>query len=197
MPDKLQEMPIQKAKSELRRRIRGLPPAALSDKEVWLGNFRRLSGEFSSLVGYMPLPDEPDCRGILEYWLGKHGIVHLPVFDAASSTYELASVGGLGGEWLVEGNYGIAEPLQDLPRSKAPHIFEGGAVWLVPGLAFSRDGGRLGRGAGYYDRLLAGTNAIKVGIAFSSRILEQIPCAEHDVRMDYLLTETGLAKVQF
>jgi 5-formyltetrahydrofolate cyclo-ligase len=61
---------------------------------------------------------------------------------------------------------------------------------LVPGLAFSQDRHRLGRGGGYFDRLLAGpaANAFKLGICFSFQVLDSIPTEEHDIVMDAVVT---------
>ena len=61
---------------------------------------------------------------------------------------------------------------------------------LVPGLAFSRDGHRLGRGGGFYDRLLAGRAraAAKVGVAFALQLHNDIPHAQHDVILDAVIT---------
>ena len=66
------------------------------------------------------------------------------------------------------------------------------AIWLVPGLAFSEDGARLGRGGGYYDRLLNGADGIKVGLLFECQLAAQIPVMDYDIRMDYLLTEARI-----
>lgn len=55
---------------------------------------------------------------------------------------------------------------------------------LVPGVAFDKDGNRLGRGKGYYDKILKQTPAYKMGICFDFQLLEHIPTEEHDVRMD-------------
>ena len=195
MPAELHNEQVLKAKSEFRRRIRGQSVPKTLDAGLWLGHFMDLVGDYAWLVGYMPMADEPDCRGILEYWLHKGRTVYLPVFDKEKGIYGLAQVGGLGGEWLCVGHYGIVEPLPSLPRREAPFRFEGGGIWLVPGLGFARNGVRLGRGAGYYDRLLAGSNALKIGLAYEERVFDWLPAEEHDVRMDYLLTETGLAKV--
>jgi 5-formyltetrahydrofolate cyclo-ligase len=62
---------------------------------------------------------------------------------------------------------------------------------LVPGLAFSRDGHRLGRGGGFYDRLLAGRarDAAKIGVGFASQLREDVPRAEHDVILDAVVTD--------
>ena len=62
---------------------------------------------------------------------------------------------------------------------------------LVPGLAFSRDRHRLGRGGGFFDRLLSGraANAYKVGLCFSFQMLEHVPTEGHDVLMDAVVTD--------
>ena len=62
---------------------------------------------------------------------------------------------------------------------------------LVPGLAFSRAGHRLGRGGGFYDRLLAGRakNARKLGICFASQLLESVPIEEHDAVLDAVISD--------
>lgn len=65
---------------------------------------------------------------------------------------------------------------------------------LVPGLAFDGQGGRLGRGRGYYDRALAGYQGMKVGIAFSCQILEGIPLEAWDLKMDAIITETSVIR---
>jgi 5-formyltetrahydrofolate cyclo-ligase len=61
---------------------------------------------------------------------------------------------------------------------------------LVPGIAFSKDGHRLGRGGGFFDRLLAGpaANALKLGVCFSFQLLDNIPCDSHDVLVDIVMT---------
>jgi 5-formyltetrahydrofolate cyclo-ligase len=61
--------------------------------------------------------------------------------------------------------------------------------YLIPGLAFNRDGVRLGRGKGYYDRLLKNYKGKKVGVAFSQQLWDgALPNEEHDIKMDYVIT---------
>ena len=61
---------------------------------------------------------------------------------------------------------------------------------VVPGVAFDRQGNRMGRGRGFYDRLLKTTpNAIKVGVAYDFQLLDKIPIEEFDVPMDYVMSE--------
>lgn len=60
---------------------------------------------------------------------------------------------------------------------------------LVPGLAFSRDGNRLGRGRGFYDRFISNYRGLKVGICFAEQIIDDIPIEEHDEKMNVVITD--------
>lgn len=92
---------------------------------------------------------------------------------------------------LVTGLFGVLMP----DVSKCPRVDEADlGVVLVPGLAFSvRDGARLGRGKGYYDRVLArlGTDARAIGTGFSVQMIHSVPREPHDVRMQSLVCEDG------
>ena len=62
-------------------------------------------------------------------------------------------------------------------------------VFLVPGVAFTVSGKRLGRGGGYYDKLLSKyPDTLKIGITFNERILQDLPTESHDISMDYVFT---------
>lgn len=62
---------------------------------------------------------------------------------------------------------------------------------VVPGVAYDRRGNRVGRGKGYYDRLLASSRATKVGVGYDFQLIdEDIPCEPHDVKVDVVITET-------
>ncbi len=86
---------------------------------------------------------------------------------------------------LVEGAFGIPEPQEKNP-ALAPEDLD---LILVPGLAFDRNKGRLGYGGGFYDRVLSQTGAIKIGVAFSFQIANELPQEPYDQRVDWILTE--------
>lgn len=67
-------------------------------------------------------------------------------------------------------------------------------LFLTPGLAFDLAGGRVGNGAGYYDRALAKRrrDALAVGVTVDRRIFDRVPMLEHDQRMDWLASESGV-----
>ena len=93
---------------------------------------------------------------------------------------------------LADANAGLAAGYRGIPEPTGPAVDPMAVdVILVPGVGFSRDGRRLGQGGGYYDRLLTQVAALKVGVAFSCQISEQIPVQAHDQAMDVIVTEHG------
>ncbi|MBU0704381.1 MAG: 5-formyltetrahydrofolate cyclo-ligase, partial [Chloroflexi bacterium] len=85
---------------------------------------------------------------------------------------------------LVRHRFGMLEPAPGLPVV-APSTLD---LVLTPGVAFDRRGGRLGFGGGYYDRLLPTTPALRVGVTYDECLADALPCAEHDQRMDWVVT---------
>ena len=85
------------------------------------------------------------------------------------------------------GRAGVPEPVakQWLPMADVEFV-------VVPGVAFDRTGGRLGRGGGHYDRLLAGRSCRKVGVAFDFQIVAGVPRSAHDEILDAVITESNV-----
>lgn len=92
---------------------------------------------------------------------------------------------------LVPGRFGVLEPKEELTQINEKEI----ELFIIPGIAFGRDGYRLGRGKGYYDNILKQSRAIKVGLGYDWQILSYIPHEDHDVKMDYLVSEKGVMKM--
>ena len=86
---------------------------------------------------------------------------------------------------LVPGRYGIPEPAGNEPCE------DRGLAVFVPGVAFDRNGNRLGRGAGWYDRLLGrlGARAPRVALAYEFQLLEEVPTEPGDLPVHYVVTE--------
>lgn len=87
---------------------------------------------------------------------------------------------------LAPARFGILEPRPEFRRITPP---PGDAVVIVPGIAFRRDGYRIGYGGGYYDRFLAGHPGAGIGLAFDVQIIESFHPEPHDVPLDYIVTE--------
>ena len=138
-------------------------------------------------VAYLAFQNEPKLDELLYNLLIANKLLVIPRFCSATRSYELAKVSDLTSQ-LVIGHYGIREPLPELTVLKR---LPPSTVWLVPGLAFSAAGARLGRGAGYYDRLFAQfPQGKRIGVAWDCQLLTEIPQEPWDRPMDYVVTET-------
>jgi 5-formyltetrahydrofolate cyclo-ligase len=89
---------------------------------------------------------------------------------------------------LVPHQYGMLEPPAGSPviDPATPDVV------LVPGVAYDRRGGRMGFGGGFYDGFLPTTPALRVGITYDVCLVDELPCDEHDQRMDWIATPTQL-----
>ena len=137
------------------------------------------------------MPDEADVWTLLEETLAGGRIAALPCYDAASNDYLACRVQNPQTE-VGPGQFGIREPKAGCPEIPLERL----GLILVPGLAFDLNGGRLGRGRGFYDRLLLQIRGVKCGIAFDEQIVEAVPMGKLDVRMDFILTPTRCVKVE-
>ena len=85
---------------------------------------------------------------------------------------------------FIEGPFGIRMP----SHIKRVDPFEID-LWIVPGVAFDTQGNRLGFGGGVFDRLMAGTKGIKVGLAFDFQVVDELPTDDTDQPVDIIITE--------
>lgn len=134
---------------------------------------------------YLAAQDEIDLSAAIEELLKRGIIVVAPRWNG--QTYELARIVSLRAKDLRLGPMGILEPNKaDIVEPKEV------TTWLIPGLAFTLEGARLGYGGGWYDRLLLGANeeAEKIGLAYSFQIVENLPSEAHDIRVNKIITES-------
>jgi len=137
----------------------------------------------AEMVGiYLALPGEVQLDALIEYCreLGKR--ICIPVYDSALKTCVMA-------EWhanaeLVAGKWDVLEPSEQR-RISDDNI----DLMLVPGVAFDKNGERLGRGGGYYDRMLKHSSAYHVGVAFQFQIIDALTTESHDMPMELVVTE--------
>lgn len=140
-----------------------------------------------SILLFSPLNDEPDIRPLLReaFCSGKH--TALPSFNAVTRDYSARFVRDAEAD-LVAGEFGITEPGPACEEAALNRL----DLVLVPGVAFDARGGRLGRGKGFYDRLLLHVRGTTCGVAFDEQIIEAVPHEPHDVRLNCILTPTRL-----
>ncbi len=132
-----------------------------------------------TILFYSPLPDEVDVSWLYESELQKTDKVLMPKVvgdDIEIRIYDLKHP-------LERGAFGIMEPTGPIFTD-----YDSIDCVLVPGMAFDKAGHRLGRGKGYYDRLLPKLkNAYKIGVCFPFQFLDEIPHEPHDVLMDCIV----------
>jgi 5-formyltetrahydrofolate cyclo-ligase len=148
------------------------------------------------LFGYASFGTEADTGKILEHAQNMHKKLYLPRVESRDRMefYQLHDRNR-----LAVSNFGVPEPkpdknlvyLMDASLQEKP-------LMLLPGLAFDQKGNRIGYGAGYYDKYLAGFPEdyyIKIGICYDFQLMERIPAGQYDVRADMIITPAGSFRV--
>jgi 5-formyltetrahydrofolate cyclo-ligase len=143
------------------------------------------------IASYCAKEDEVQTKAIIERALNDGKRVAVIVTDVPSKTLSFSEIESYGDD-LAPGAFGILEPKQDRVR---PVSLAEADVVLVPLLAWDEKGQRLGYGAGYFDRALAGAWRItKVGLGLESQRLTSIPTSRNDVLLDIVVTEKRVVR---
>lgn len=136
-----------------------------------------------NILMYHSLPDELSTLDFISKWSGrKHFFlprvngVNLDILPYDRSTLKL-------------GAFQIEEPQGDEVCS-----IDTIEMIVVPGVAYDRSGNRVGRGKGYYDRLLKDAKAAKIGVGYDFQVFDQIETEPHDVRVDIVITDKAIYK---
>lgn len=179
-------------KEDIRIRVKA-QKALLSDQEkasAAAAAFALLESTASFMMSdkilmYHSLPDEISTLDFLDRWSSsKHFFlprvngVNLDILPYDRSTLQL-------------GAFQIEEPQGDDTADIADI-----EMIIVPGVAYDRRGNRVGRGKGFYDRLLAGTKALKVGVAYDFQLVDEIDAEPHDVKVDLIITDQGIYRIK-
>lgn len=181
------------AKAALRRaaleRRRGQPPErrragsrAIARRLLGLDAWRE-AGTVHAYVG--AVDGEVETREIVLEGLARGKRILCPRVRPRPRGLESLEIRSL--DDLEENDRGLWEP--DPERARAVGPDEPIDLVVVPGLAFDRAGNRLGYGAGFYDRFLATTDAVRVALAFSLQLVDAVPVEPHDQPVDWIVTE--------
>ena len=135
------------------------------------------------ILAYFSLPDEVQTHGFIEKYCKEKNFL-LPVVKG--DDLEIRSFNGIS-EMVKTAPFGILEPVGDAftDLTKIDLV-------VVPGVAFDRKLRRLGRGKGYYDKLLPKIKATKMGVCFDFQLLDQIPIDNHDIVMDMVVAQNEI-----
>jgi 5-formyltetrahydrofolate cyclo-ligase len=137
----------------------------------------------------LPFGSEWDTRPLAQSALASGKTLVVPRVNSATRMLELHAIGDIAAD-AAPGFHDIPEPRPTMPRVDATTI-----DWvLVPGVAFSPEGRRLGYGGGYYDRLMLMLRPAtpRIAGAFDAQIAQRIPAASHDLAVDLIVTESRI-----
>jgi len=142
-----------------------------------------------SIMCYMDFKNEVMTQYIIQHCFNKGKRVILPCVDKIDGVkmivpYEIMNVQ----RDVISGTFGVLEPKKDVAKIFKPEEID---LVIVPGVAFDIHKNRIGFGAGFYDRFLQSLNpeCLKVGIAFEFQIFDTVPVEEHDIALDFVITE--------
>ena len=161
-------------KQELRKQMRQLKALHKGESgEPFLDSLHA----FNTMMLYHALPDEVPTQQLIDRLVAEGKTVVLPRV-VSDTDMELRRY--TGPQDLQRGAFGIMEPTGELFTD-----YEQLQVAVIPGMAFDREGHRLGRGKGYYDRLLSHVPYIyKIGLCYDWQLVDHVPTNEHDIKMD-------------
>lgn len=142
------------------------------------------------IAGYAADCNEVNINGVLKIALQQGKKVALPRYIEEEKVYHLLLVQDMERD-LERGKYDLPEPRKDLEKA----VFTERSIALVPALAFDDTGMRLGRGGGFYDRMLENFPGKKIGVFYQCQhSADALPYAEHDIKLDLAVTEEKVYK---
>jgi 5-formyltetrahydrofolate cyclo-ligase len=160
--------------------------------------------EYHTFLVFVSMPNEIDTLPLIEAALAAGKNVFAPRVEAAArqtgpapgskpeKKIRFYRIRSAAGPW-EQGSFGIREPAHNSGDSRALEPGDFPALVLCPGLAFDREGGRLGYGGGFYDRFLAEQEALAcstLGLCLECQLVDRVPAEGHDRKTTAVLTET-------
>ncbi|QSX08312.1 5-formyltetrahydrofolate cyclo-ligase [Alkalibacter rhizosphaerae] len=144
----------------------------------------------SIVMAYVSFENEVDTFPMIQEMIQEGKTVITPICNFKDRTMKLAVTRNFP-EGFMETKYGILELPMDHPEAVEPEEVD---LIITPGVAFTRDGKRLGYGAGFYDRLLSKKrpDCPTVCPAFTEFVLEDLPTDQYDLPVDYVVTKDEL-----
>ena len=146
---------------------------------------------YSTIMTYVSKEPEVDTLPLIRELLAQGKQIIVPIIQRKDCSLRLSYI--KDPSVLKVSTFHVPEPIgSEIPANPADI-----EAAVIPLLGFDSSGGRIGYGAGYYDRFFAqNPNIIRIGIGFSSQEAEHIPCEPFDMKMHYVVTEKGIKKCQ-
>jgi 5-formyltetrahydrofolate cyclo-ligase len=145
----------------------------------------------NTIFAFVSFKSETDTHKIIRYAIQDKKTIYVPRIKSKQKGIEIFKIDSF--DQLEKGYFGILEPIESCLAVDSKDI----DLILMPGVAFDRQGGRLGYGAGFYDRFLSNMSNIvdKIAVAYHFQVLDNIPMDEHDVRINGIVTEEEIIRI--
>ncbi|MBW6410463.1 5-formyltetrahydrofolate cyclo-ligase [Clostridium weizhouense] len=185
-------MSLIEEKRELRKRILKIRDKISLDNKIKFDKIiynKFLQSKFylqsKNIFIYVSYNSEIDTKNIIKKALEDKKNIYVPRTNYKTKVMEAVKILSL--ENLIEDKYGILEPTED-ESAENPNKFD---LIIMPGVAFDKYGGRMGYGAGYYDRYLEKISKPlnKVALAYNFQVINKVPTDIHDIPIEYIITE--------
>ena len=165
----------------MRQLLRGLDASSQPVCDA-LHEWLRQHPELKTIAAFSALPGEPD---LLDF-ITRHPQITWAYPRVIGTDLKFHAVANPATQ-LISGNFNILEPSSTLPEIPPAEI----DAFICPGLAFDQNGGRLGRGKGFYDRILSNArpDALKIGVCFPEQLVADTFSEHHDIHMDAVIFE--------
>ncbi|MDO4461617.1 MAG: 5-formyltetrahydrofolate cyclo-ligase [Bacteroidia bacterium] len=184
-----------KTKSDIRKEVRTrkseFSPLLFSEESKYvcdaLYQFCNANDKVTRIVAFWPMKDEVDIRPFLnDLYLSNTHKIYLPVITG-DGIMEFRLFEGKQ-NMAQEPQFGIWEPTSSITLSPNNITAKDNIIIVVPGVAFTPNGDRLGRGRGFYDRILASfPSAITVGVCLSCQLYDELPTDSHDKKIENII----------
>lgn len=166
---------IRYKKDQISEKDKQIQATAVFEKIEKLEEFQNAK----NILVYWSMPDELSTHNFVIKWSRKKQMLLPVVKDDEMLIKPFSSK-----DELKQGSLGIWEP--DVQKEFL-HAID---LVIVPGMAFDKNKSRLGRGKGYYDKYFVNKNIVKIGVGFDFQLLEKIPTATFDIKMDKVITKS-------
>ena len=169
----------------INKRLRTLNTEQKQNASTTISNkLIKLVKDDSSVLCFSPIQSEPNIRPAIQHWIRSNFRVYLPKVEGGHIQSYIVNEN----DNLISSSMGILEPDPSNSIKISPVEID---FILIPGIGFTRDGKRLGRGGGFYDKYLEKTlpQTLKIGVAFSLQVIDTMRTENHDIPVDLLITD--------
>ena len=179
-------------KDRVRKILRGKKEAMIPEERLELSqricrHLMEIIRNGETVMVFTSKEKEVNTKPLIRSLFGKGNPVVVPIIVKEDFSLRLSYLRDLS--VLIPSTFGVPEPI----GSEIPAAVADIGTIILPMLGFDRTGGRIGYGAGYYDRFLSKNPGMrKIGVAFACQEVGRLPVDENDIRMDVIITEDGI-----